>query len=294
MRSAERMRRTKKKLLACIAAAVVPAMLTACFGEELMLACVGDSCYACAGCIDCPGCTTNYGRPYGKQRVLAYVDDICGEEYELVSEEDDVYNFHTVGRGLEFTAQSYLRSIDCDGATGYYQKEISCDYVENVRARYIIPANDAMEMSKYSRRVVMLATSMTVHAGFNVYSFDDIAPIIEKFVEAEEIYARELEYNSAQFLADNPLGTVTLYDRHLDKKIVTLDIGTLSYDEAYNIAAEAYGQAVVNGLVSALGGSYSVEVKDNHSLLGLKKMGRHQARQHVDDRRRHVGDGNFV
>ena len=201
-------------------------------------------------------CTGADGKIYGQQQVLEYVDDVCGESYqlvgrELISEDPDnmQYEFVTTERGITFTANSYLDQIWFDATpTGFYERAISCDYVEKVHERYRDDLNKVLLANEHY---------LEQHGWIYLLSFSDIDRAVDTILAADRVYARELEYNDEAFLSEHPLTTIHLVWQRSEEEanahetwVNIADIGINGQhgrEDLYRRLAEAYAQQYVDG-----------------------------------------------
>lgn len=153
------------------------------------------------------GCVGKDGKVPGKRAVLKYVDSVCEEPYELVDvkqiawEPDEVeYSFKTTERGIAFKANSFLDPVYIDASqTLFYTKEISCDYVKEVHRQY------EEELEK-----VLSESELYIPEKGWLYlrSFSDIKALVSVVKKADLVYSEEMEYNSKEFLSENPLRSI--------------------------------------------------------------------------------------
>lgn len=213
-------------------------------------------------CLLLTGCTTIDGKVPGKREVLAYVDEVCEEPYDLLSVEqiaerpaDVEYVFETEERGLRFTAHSYLQNIYIDAsATGFYSKEISCDYVSVMHELYYDRAKEKLKgAERYSEE----------REWFGLLEFSDIEHAARAILEADKVYAEELAYNSPEYLKEHSLMGVHFvwYESKEaakeDKSWVNMTnipvTGSQTYEEIYDTLADCYAQLCVDGKIEDRG-----------------------------------------
>ncbi|MCR4589029.1 MAG: hypothetical protein K5682_11515 [Lachnospiraceae bacterium] len=136
-----------------------------------------------------------------KISVLKYVKDTCSEACELISYEQIynspdhiIYYFHSMDRELEF--QVY-RSITEEGGVQYQS-----DYANVVRDQYADEISALFEDFSYS-----------IRPGILLQNTDELEPLTRAVCAANEIYRKELTYNSQAFLQEHPYGSLTLYGK---------------------------------------------------------------------------------
>lgn len=155
------------------------------------------------------GCTGVDGKIYGQREVLAYVDDLCSEPYDLVGTElvaqlpDDMrYDFVTRERGLAFTAHSTLSQVVIDASpTVFYTKSITCNYVQAVHALYQDQVQAALARGR---------TWMPEYGWMYLVEFADLDDVVDTLLAADALYTPELAYNPPEFLQQNPVAGVHL------------------------------------------------------------------------------------
>ena len=153
------------------------------------------------------GCLGRNAEVYGQRHVLDYVDSVCSEPYELLGRElieedpDNMeYYFRTLDRDLDFQANSYLSPVWIDATeTSFYTREISCDYVQTVHGLY---RNETKAILEEDSRY------LEDFGWMYLLSFGDIEQAADTLLKADQVYSRELEYNSPEFLSANPIATV--------------------------------------------------------------------------------------
>lgn len=185
-------------------------------------------------------CTDIDGDLASEKDVLQKVkEEVPSEKYEYVkvehftdkSPKEDIYYFKSKDRELEFQVLSTLHSFGIDGATLGYDEYIYVKYAEAVHELYMDRVNQVFEELSVDKR-----------GNYCYQSYDDLKDIAEKLVKADQIYKEELQYNSAEWIADNPVCTIWFAYQWIDENgqqdsfktfSVSLD-GTISYDEVYD------------------------------------------------------------
>mgnify|MGYP005757876479 CR=1 FL=1 len=155
------------------------------------------------------GCLGEDGEVYGQEKVLEYVNSICKEPCrlegkKLVEENPDnmEYYFRTQNRDLSFQANSFLSPVTIDlSAPLYYTRGLSCSYVQEVHNLY-----------REELEAVLQADQQYLEEYGWIYlmSFDDIDRTVDTILAADQVYRQELEYNSEDFLKENPLTSIHL------------------------------------------------------------------------------------
>lgn len=186
-------------------------------------------------------CTSSTGEPYGKVRVLLYAGNICeNEDFESlycvrVDDEptNDEYCFQT-DRGLVFTVNSYLSYFSIDGGTAAFcTKELKSDYVDSVHAIYDSKIDELFECY------------------IDINNYEDIDRVVQLIYSANAIYAQELEYNTEEFLEENPNRTATICvitDDGEESIIAYIPIDGLGDEESIRGEIEkAYTQVIYDG-----------------------------------------------
>ncbi len=253
--------------------------------KKLSLVCL---CLSLSALLGGCSCTTVDDDAPGMLSVLAYVDDICGEDYKMTAideigerPQEVLYTFKTEERGLVFTAVSTLQPITFDATvTSWYTKDISCDYPEAVHELYRERAAQAL-----AEGIGFDAGEKFGWNGFMATSFADLEKQAEAFCKADRIYGEELEYNSPEFLQDHPLMYVNFYwadDTHLTQDSDRMTLGSYAVDGSWSEEAlyaklsGAYAQAYVDGKISdgsdipkALLDDYHVSILENIYLNGV-------------------------
>lgn len=197
------------------------------------------------------GCATIDSKAPGKAEVLAHVNELCGERYELVSvetleerPEKIEYTFRSRERELEFTATSYLSQMYFDATPlNYYSREISCDYTEAVRALYRDEVQKALaECELYD------GSSDSGGSTLRVSEFDELSEAASVLARLHELYEQELDYNPPSFLEEYPLARIALYRAPEQVRLGVYKVdGSESFDAIYEELAGDYAQSYVDG-----------------------------------------------
>ena len=210
----------------------------------------------CLLVLELTACTTKNSKAYGKKQVLEYVDEICKEPYELIEKElieespDNMeYRFRTKNRELYFKANSYLAPVVIDACeTIFYRRHISCDYVNAVHDLYNDELNQVLAGDEHY---------LEEYGWIYVCSFSDLASVVKTVLAADEIYQKELAYNSPSFLEENALRSIHLVYQRSEEEAKMHETWTNMGDiaitgqndpeELYNRLAGWYAQRYVDG-----------------------------------------------
>lgn len=155
-------------------------------------------------------CKTKYGSIPDEQEVLEKVNaTIENENFELVGKEEVdsspkkcIYTFRSTDRDLEFQATSTLelRKFLSD-STLDYKGVVEVNYVEAVKALY------AQEMIDELKKTGLYEDD---REGFLIHNDEELFIVWEALYEADQIYAKEKEYNSENWMKKNPALKVEL------------------------------------------------------------------------------------
>ena len=188
------------------------------------------------------------GRLYGKSKVLEYMEDeVPQEKYSLKSVEQvpdadvstEIYTFQSKERDLEFVAENTRSSVFVDSAV--YGRAIVSKYVEAVHEYYQDDIEDILKDSD-------LAID-----GKRIYveSYEDLASLVDYFAAADDVYKEELDYNSEDWLIDNPYEKYSLFVARSDSINVNFGSlainGTWDNDKLLDYVSFCYASAVKEG-----------------------------------------------
>ena len=219
------------------------------------------------------GCTGADGEIYGEQAVRDEVDRICSEPYHLedkklieTTPDNMEYTFQTENRDLTFTANSYLTPVYFDATpTGWYTKEISCDYIFAIHEQYEEEL-DAVAAS--------CETYLPEHGWCYILDYNDISGIVDMVLEADTVWQQELKYNDSTFLRENALTTFhivwypseTEAENHEDwVNLTDLAVtGQNNRDDLYEKVADAYAQKVKDGEIPDRGDVPDSKLDERH------------------------------
>ena len=148
------------------------------------------------------------GKLYGQSKVLEYMENAVPQEeytFESMEKVDDtdvpmeIYHFRSKERDLEFVAKNTRTSIFDNAAV--YRKTIVSEYVEGVHELYRDDAESILDDS-----------GLTIDDDkIYIESYDDLVDLADYFVDADDLYKNELDYNSEEWLIENPLEKYSLY-----------------------------------------------------------------------------------
>lgn len=147
------------------------------------------------------GCSA-HGRLYGKSKVLNYMEkSVPREEFTFESKEkvDDadvsteIYHFRSKERDLEFTAINTRSSIFTDAAI--YQRTIIPKYIEGVH-----------ELYREDTESILNNSGLKIDNNrIYIDSYENLVCLAEYFAAADDVYKKELNYNSEDWMIENPL-----------------------------------------------------------------------------------------
>lgn len=146
------------------------------------------------------GCGPN-GKLYKKSYVLRRVSNtVPSEKYKFVKKEPvpdasastEIYYFESLERDLQFRAVN--TRLPAFFESGLYARNIQVKYTEDVHSLYENDLYKTLENYGYSFK----------KKRFYIYSFDDLKRVADGIAKADDIYKNELNYNSAEWLYENP------------------------------------------------------------------------------------------
>ena len=192
------------------------------------------------------------GRLYGKSKVLKYMEDnVPQEKYSLKSVEKvpnadastEIYTFQSDERDLEFVAKNTRSSVFPEAAV--YGRAIISKYVEAVHEYY----QDEIEG--------ILENSGLVIDGTRVYveSYEDLVGLVGCLEAADDVYKEELDYNSEEWLIENPYEKYSLLVARSDSINVSFASvainGTWDGDKLLDYVSFCYASAIKEGRLEA-------------------------------------------
>lgn len=212
-------------------------------------------------------CQGKDGDLYTKKEVINKVKDKIAERHEFDHVESfmdevpkrEIYYFKSKERDLTFTVLSTLNEVWIDSPTGLYQKYIRIDYDDAIRELY----KDEIEsiLSPYKGE-----------KGLVYKSFDELKGISDALCKADDVYVRELQYNSEKWLEINPYATVSM--NFMDEEGNLTHICSFridgGYDEerTYSHLANSHITAIKDGRIND--DSVPAELLEKGSLSNLK------------------------
>ena len=205
----------------------------------------------CIFALSLVGCGPD-GKLYKKAYVIRKVaDNVPSEKYKFVKKETvsdanvstEIYYFKSLDRDLQFRAIN--TRVPAFFESGLYTKALQIKYADDIHELYEDDINRVLESYGYS----------TDRSRFYVYSFDDLKRVAEGITKADDVYKNELNYNSAEWLLDNPAKRclITLRQEKEDGKGENYEIGgifldgTWNYEMLYDYLCYKYASGVVDG-----------------------------------------------
>lgn len=188
------------------------------------------------------------GRLYGKSKVLDYMQEkVPQEKYSLKSVEKvpdadvstEIYTFQSKERDLEFVAKNTRNAVFSDA--GVYGKAIVPQYVEAVHELY-------QEDIEY----ILERSDLTID-GRRIYveSYKDLVRLAGYMAAADDVYKAELDYNSGDWLIDNPYEEYNLFVARSDSINVSFGSvainGTWDIDKLLDYVSFCYASAIKEG-----------------------------------------------
>lgn len=205
----------------------------------------------CIFILSLVGCGPN-GKLYKKSYVLDKVaDNVPSEKYEFVKKEKvpdadvstEIYYFKSLERDLQFRAISTRFSAFFD--SGLYTKGLQIKYADDVHELYENDLNRVLESYGYS----------TERIRFYIHSYNDLDKVAEGIVKADDIYKNELNYNTAEWMFNNPAKRclITLRKENENGKEDNYEIGGIyingswNYKMLYDYLCFKYASCVADG-----------------------------------------------
>lgn len=147
------------------------------------------------------GCTITGSDDYIQSKVVKEVKKQCPEDFELISAKEISntsrtmeYTFETTERKLTFTALStVILNIP----------NVKCNYAEAVQSLYYNRLREELlHFPKF--KYIDVDDNPDFLGDLAVTSYADLEEAAEIFEKCNQIYAEELQYNSKEFLKQNP------------------------------------------------------------------------------------------
>lgn len=192
------------------------------------------------------------GKLFNKSFVLKKVaENVPSEKYKFVSKEPvadakvstEIYNFQSLERDLQFRAIN--TRVPAFFESGLYAKSLQIKYADDVHELYKNDLNNILSSYGYS----------TEHIRFYIHSFSDLKRVAEGIAKADDIYKDELNYNSAEWLINNPAMRclITLKKENENGKEDNYEIGgiyingTWNYKMLYDYICYKYASCIIDG-----------------------------------------------
>jgi len=198
------------------------------------------------------GCSGIDGDLMSKSEVLKQVKrDVSGEKYKLVEvkhdtdkrPKEDTYYFESKDRDMSFQALSTLRPLGIDDSTFGYGKYVYTGYADGVHALYRDDIDETLSR-----------LSADEDGQYYYESYLELENIIHVIVEADDIYKSEANYNSYEWMKENPVENIKLYYRYSDENgetkqrqmfAVNLD-GSCEYEQLYDLCTYKHVNNIIN------------------------------------------------
>ena len=192
------------------------------------------------------------GKLYKKSFVLKKTAEyVPSENYKFVGKEavpdahvsTEIYKFQSLDRDLQF--RTINTRVPAFFESGLYTKSLQVKYADDIHALYENDLNHTLESYGYS----------TEHIRFYMHSFNDLERIAEGISKADDIYKKELNYNSAEWLINNPAMRclITLRKENQNGKEDNYEIGgifingTWNYKMLYDYICYKYASCILDG-----------------------------------------------
>lgn len=155
----------------------------------------------------------------------------------------EIYYFKSLDHDFQFRAIN--TRIPAFFESGLYAKSLQFKYADDVHELYKNDLNRVLEGYGFS----------TEHIRFYIHSFNDLKRVAEGIAEADDIYKRELNYNSAEWLVNNPAMRclITLKKENENGKEDNYEIGgifingTWNYKMLYDYICYKYASCILDG-----------------------------------------------
>lgn len=205
----------------------------------------------CLFALSLVGCGPN-GKLYKKSYVLKRVSNtVPSEKYKFARKESvpdasastEIYYFESLERDLQFRAIN--TRLPAFFESGLYTKNIQVKYADDVHSLYENDLYQILENYGYS----------TERNRFYIYSFNDLKRVAEGITKADDIYKNELNYNSSEWLYNNPAMRchITLKKENQNGKEDNYEIGgiyingTWNYKMLYDYICYKYASCILDG-----------------------------------------------
>lgn len=210
----------------------------------------------------CSGRSINKYSVPSKKEVMKYVDELCPSEdvdYEVsegkgkyYGEKQVIYEFSSNERDMEFEV---IATCQCDSYfTFVWSKTIEETYRNNIRMYYKDEIEDVFEKYDDSLDTARYVDSSTLedpeydyalasHLIVEIDSYEDMVDLVDFCHELNEIYAQEKEFNSKDWMEENPLFWLEirfdLSDNTRKYNKFSID-GNDDYDDTYDDLMDMY------------------------------------------------------
>ena len=196
------------------------------------------------------------GKLYGKSKVLEYMkNEVPREEFtfDRVEKADsdvstEYYYFRSTERDLEFTAKNTRTSIFPDSAV--YGRKIIPQYVEAVHDLYRDEA------------LAIIGGSGLDIDGDRIFieEYEDLIGLTECILAADDVFKSELNYNSEEWLSENPLVKFSLCKmvEKEDADAVRVNFGSIAVNGSWDkeklldYVSFCYASAIKEGRIEDL------------------------------------------
>lgn len=198
------------------------------------------------------GCGQKKGKLFKKKYVLKRVaENVPDEKYkfsriEKVKDAEvstEIYYFESKERDFEFTAVNTRQPIMYE--SGLYGKSLRVQYADDVHNLYTDDIESAIRKADYD----------FTHNRFVIRSFGELAAIAKVISEADDYYKEELQYNSKEWMMENPAYSCKIYLKQQNEEGkessysvggVNID-GSWDYDKLYDYLCFKYASCVKKG-----------------------------------------------
>ena len=192
------------------------------------------------------------GKLFNKSFVLKKVaETVPSEKYKFTGKEPvadanastEIYYFQSLDRDLQFRAIN--TRVPAFFESGLYAKSLQIKYADDVHKSYENDLNRTLKGYGYS----------TDRIRFYIHSFNDLKRVAEGIAKADDIYKDELNYNSAQWLINNPAMRclITMKKENEDGKEENHEVGgiyingTWNYKMLYDYICYKYASCIMDG-----------------------------------------------
>lgn len=215
------------------------------------------------------------GKLYKKSHVIKVVkEEVPTEKYKLVSVEKvkdaptttELYTYQSKERDMTFNVLNTRRAVLSEA--NLYGKAVVVKYMEAIIQFYI---DDILAAE---------ATYPTPVERTNVYlqSFEDLEKAAKMLAQIDDVYKKELQYNTAEWLQENPLQEYYLQVQFVDEnqkerkeRVCRVPINaTWDYDSLYDYVCHKYASAIKEGKIAD--DSVPADVMAKGHISDMKKI----------------------